>query len=135
MNITRLRRLADFLDTLPVEKFNFNNFLSVRGLPPAQALAAGSNKCGTTACAIGWLPAIDPENWAWDDQLIWPDIWELNYKPDPHAGLFDAAAQYFEITTEESLHLFDPVDSHLGPSATPIDVADHIRTFISDCKV
>jgi hypothetical protein len=46
----RLEKLADFLDKLPREKFNFADLVS----------EIDKKGCGTVCCAIGWTPKVLP---------------------------------------------------------------------------
>lgn len=54
MNKERLITLREFLKTLKQEQFEYNAIVS-----------KAEGNCGTTCCAIGWMPKIDPENFQW----------------------------------------------------------------------
>jgi hypothetical protein len=56
----KLTRWADFLEKLPPEKFNINNWVSKH-----------ENGCGTVCCAAGWLPVVFPASCgsAWVERL------------------------------------------------------------------
>ncbi len=62
----RLNELADFLADLPREKFDY---ASVVQTPAAQKVPTcgveALANCGTTCCAMGWMPAIWPQDWRW----------------------------------------------------------------------
>lgn len=127
MRADRLLKLADFLDALPEEKFDFATIAKEGGKPMLEALAAGHLKCGTVGCAIGWMPAI------WPDELHWTEAYKGSLDvTDGKANFnFTAAAEFFEIRPEQADYLFMPGYSDLDEFATPADVAAHIRRFVA----
>jgi hypothetical protein len=54
----RLLKLADFLDKLPPERFDFGTWGDVRDGKSGQDALEEAELCGTTACALGWAPAL-----------------------------------------------------------------------------
>ncbi len=128
MNIRRLNKLADFLDKLSAPKFNFENVISAYD---------GFKECGTVCCAVGWMPVVFPRLVKWDKTNI--GIFTVCLKKDEDIYYFDeVAAEIFDITRDEALELFSPGQSRpwirmssLGPKATPKQVANSIRRFIS----
>lgn len=144
MNAERLEKLAAFLDTLPAPLFNFARWLGDGELPPAEALAKGGG-CGTTACAIGWAPAVFPEHWQWfkrkgeTGRLV-------GLKPEHRGWWLDPvrdAEHFFGLVPGDTDYLFTPHDHDEGgctwddtgcllpdEDATAKDVAAHIRRFI-----
>ncbi len=68
MNAKRLLKLADFLDKLPRAKFDFGVIAMQDGKPMLEALKAGKERCGTVACAIGWMPAVFPRSLRWTER-------------------------------------------------------------------
>lgn len=136
--VNRLLKLAVFLDKLPKAKFDFSTITSLGQKPMMEALKAGRHRCGTTACAIGWMPAIFPR------QVCW--VGEDRPYGDLNVGLrsagaarrvgkarnFAVAQRFFGISYEEALHLFNPGDISLRYDATPKQVAKHIRRFVRE---
>lgn len=142
----RLLRLADFLDALPPERFNYNTWVGPNW-KGAQDLS-----CGTTACALGWaatmpefrelglrlsiLPRSGARPWVvldgadLDSHDEYP--WEL---------IAAASAAVFGLNPRETTHLFQPAErdpddefeceladeSDFGPK----DVAQKIRDFVT----
>ncbi len=101
----RLIRLAKFLLALTPEQWNYATWVENT-----------SGGCGTTCCAAGWLPSVDPKNWCWlenpgdDRYLAWPrDFPELlSYPP---SMIIDALKGYFEgVSTGDIRTVF--VDLH-----------------------
>lgn len=133
MMTKRLLKLADFLDTLPRQKFNFDRIAEQSGKPMLAALLTGKTRCGTVACAIGWMPAVFPRHLKWSsaDELR-PDV---HLRADEAMTDFDAASVFFDIAIEEADFLFTPGSldngwSGLPGHATPKRVARHIRAFV-----
>lgn len=125
-HVQRLLKLADFLDTLPREKFDFSVITCVDGLPLLDALKAGKKRCGTVACAVGWMPAVFPRAFKWTDcGAVLPRSSQAD-------GMnLDAAGRFFGLDYADTVGLFSPEDSGLGYSATPKQVARHIRRFVT----
>src|SRR4051812_45220996 len=105
--LDRLVRLADFLDALPKQKFDFATVVSEGGKPMMEALKAGKTECGTVACAIGWMPAAFPRDVKWSRSSV-GDIWGVELREHGASGNFQAAERYFGITSVESSYLFSP---------------------------
>jgi hypothetical protein len=120
----RLLKLADFLDALPREKFDFGVITRVDGKPMREALKAAHERCGTVGCAIGWMPVVFPQLVMWDDDH------GVVLKSDPWVLDFECAKEVFNLTDYESGRLFMPLASGLGRDATPKQVARHIRKFV-----
>lgn len=136
MNRRRLLKLATFLDTIPLKKFNFDIIASVGEKPMMEALKAGNRKCGTVGCAIGWLPAAFPRSFKWDDPgTVYPHV---RLTRDGIVADFEAAALFFGISRDDASWLFVPnnwsdrYERHngLAGSASPRAVAAHIRKFV-----
>lgn len=67
-NRARFTQLADFLCTLPPERFNYDDFVQKGGekwMLDEDEKADPRAACGTTCCAAGWLPAIAPDDFEW----------------------------------------------------------------------
>jgi len=130
MNATRLLKLADFLDQLPRQKFDFARIAHEGHKSMRDALKAGKHRCGTVACAIGWTPVVFPRLVRWVTLNIGSRDLDVCLRSDDDSIDFDAAAQIFDIEYDDACFLFDPGDSRLGDGATPKQVAKHIRKFV-----
>lgn len=138
MHADRLLKLADFLDTLPPERFNYSHWVgNAWGGKPDLS-------CGTTACALGWATAI-PEFQAMGLCLQRDGYGEVcvtlgedvsDCEGAEHSFL--AAKKLFGITFRQAEFLFRP-DEELGGcdwtapgvNAKAQDVATHIRRFVA----
>lgn len=115
MNKERLLKLADFLDTVPAEKFDLRTW-----------------QCGTTACAVGWACTM-PE--FQDEGLVLANRWP-DFIPFPmYIGYtcWTAVKQFFELTSVNADHLFDA--GEYEPGATPQDVAVRIRRVVAEDSI
>lgn len=129
MNAKRLLKLADFLNVLPKEKFNYGVVVMGDDLPRK------TFDCGSVACAMGWTPVVFPrlakyvkhENGDVEIALCtsryaqsYPEVAEELFDIPSHiaVGLFAAGNQH--VVHEESLD-FD---------ASPKQVASLIRRFV-----
>ena len=145
----RLLKLADFLDQLPPQKFDFDTIAVEGEKPHKEALKARTEHCGTTACAVGWMPAVFPRLTRWTRQPLWGGCMHIQVAPAGHgrARNFKVAEQVFGLTEQEADWLFMPdayvdnglmswedgykdVSSPCGSDATPKQVARHIRRFV-----
>lgn len=103
----RLQKLANFLNNLPEEKFNFEDVIT----------KSNGKACGTVGCAIGWLPAISSK-FAW--KQCGPKF-DLEVKlGNTKTGYewvtwtfggnngWENIANYFGISTDEAKMLFQP---------------------------
>lgn len=127
MNTKQLLKLADFLDTLPRQKFDFAVVAHQHGKPMRAALKAGKTACGTVACALGWTPAVWPRALRWHPHKS--IVLEIRFKDGMQLSTFDTAALWFDITREATEYLFDPSVNSLW-RATPKRVARHIRRWV-----
>jgi hypothetical protein len=145
----RLLKLAEFLDSLPEEKFDFMQVMCIEGKPPIEALAAGHEDCGTKGCAIGWCPVVFPELVTW---VPGPTFYsEVKYVamidgPLVYAGQLEESIMLvgkllFGLDQHQTTLLFmpntadfDDEDVQLSGDARPIDIAAHIRKFVAGIK-
>lgn len=136
MNAERLEKLAAFLDNLPPEKFDFATIMEIEGLPPLEALAAGSHRCGTVGCAIGWCPAAFPDVFEWNGYEVRLIEKTQEDGEEFYKWNFDAACKFFELSPGVADFLFMPgggfYSNTVYGNATPADVAAHIRRFIKE---
>ena len=143
----RLLKLADFLDTVPPERFDYARWVgeSWQGDPDLS--------CGTTACALGWASTI-PEfrklglrlkknNW----DLFNPTYVGLDTETDEDLAdkssyllTLEASKYIFGLSNQETNELFTPEGYAMyyrksfnsASDATASDVAQHIRNFCRD---
>lgn len=153
----RLLKLADLLDTLPPNRFDYNEWVGKnwKGNPDLS--------CGTTACALGWATTI-PEFRELGLRLI--EVRSYNFKysfvcmlqffeAGKHLNYWDsvcnATQTIFGLDEHDTEYLFTPSemgqydsygewysddedDLRPGPKASAKEVADHIRRFVEDNK-
>lgn len=130
-----LAKLANFLDTLPKDRFRFHTWFSSEHFSPSA--------CGTTACALGWATAI-PEfgmcmGYNPDACSAYPMLKsDKREELDQWVAACTAASEVFGLTEKETEYLFIPGEDqdsrynensltrHAGPHA----VAEHIRDFL-----
>ena len=130
MNKERLLKLAEFLDELSPEKFDFCYVITTWD---------HAIQCGSVCCAMGWTPRVFPdlvqwqrcpESWGTDE-----NVWTISYRGI--IGYANVAEEIFEISLAESDQLFSPTNrlpwlpSGVPDNATPSEVADSIRRFIA----
>lgn len=127
MRTDRLLKLAEFLDTLPEEKFNIRAYVK-----------KAENGCGTVCCAVGWLPQVDPDNWKWKtlplSQKVLPELRCNNTPPGTYNSTptcAEDAMVYFDICPM----LFDDLfmsGGYTHDDVTPTDVANAIRNVVKE---
>lgn len=132
MNKERLIKMAEFLEKLPEHKFDFSSYVHLGSKSPSEALANPEEHCGTTACAIGWLPAMFPESFKWVGEnigswgnymlpvLIENDMWSEG-----------DIRGFLGINFNQYDFLFVPDSSPLDKDADAKQVAKQIREFVS----
>jgi hypothetical protein len=138
----RLLKLAAFLDKLPSKAFDY--CVIVRG---DEAPDPRDPDCGSTACAIGWMPKALPRLAKWEhlSQYASEDsdlAWEVIPRGDAEAPVFDArrrsygrpsfatAGHVFGLDADTTEYLFNPAQNDLDSDAHPRDVARHIRQWV-----
>jgi hypothetical protein len=108
MEISRLKLLADKLDT--VQPFEFNLGVWFR-----------QNDCGTVGCAVGWacqVPELQEEGLHLKNSI---PIYQDRYA-------WEAVLRFFNLNEDEAAYLFMPLS--YDHRRFPKDVADRIRNFI-----
>ncbi len=144
----RLLKLADFLDTLPPERFRYDRWVgdSWKGM---QDLS-----CGTTACALGWaatMPAfrkLGLRLFEIEDGGKKTGFCALEGTPYNKYSSYstlssyslDAAMEIFGLSRSEASFIFYPGSEYFLPEETiyspgrdapASEVAKHIRNFVT----
>lgn len=143
LHTNRLLKLSAFLYTMPQEKFDFGVVMQVGAKTPLEALKAGNHRCGTVACAMGWAPAVFPRVLKWlrkrnsSIEIAFRTA-KLKDNNNRERYSFRVAAQFFGLSSDEALYLFNPGGSCWGRSndldsdSTAKEVAAHIRRFVKE---
>lgn len=147
----RLLKLSNFLAKLNKKHFNLEDWvtsdenydINQKAINHLCALAKGkTKKCGTTACAFGWTPAVFPHYLRWDlDDIIVVKDKKLkkaayNYQKgrdiyDDYSKslIFDSIAhEFFGLDYADFEYLFMP-DSYPEDHRGPKSVAKRIKSF------
>lgn len=133
MNAERLLKMAGFLEALPAHKFDFGMYVTLGTKTPAEALADPEGHCGTTACAVGWMPAIFPDAYKWGvirDELM-PVPIDLRFISNNWYRIEDTIRAFLGLLDSEYQFLFIPDSSPLGNEASAVAVAQQIREFVA----
>lgn len=88
----RLTALVAFLARLSPRNFDMRSVVAItnpvkssgvctRDLP--KAISKPREDCGSAACVYGWLPAVFPEDFSWDDRSV---LFQGELKPFARAG-------------------------------------------------
>lgn len=127
MNKEKLLKLADFLDTVPANRFDFGVWTSHDWNPE-------THSCGTTACALGWaasMPEFQAEGLRFMegtgvDGTKYPF---MRYRD--RLGAHNAGRAFFGLDSFQFEYLFIPdADNGMPISAGPQCLASHIRRFV-----
>lgn len=121
----RFVKLVEFLEDLPIERFNF-----------AQVVSAFDDQkdCGTVCCAMGWTPRLFP------DFVQWSRLGECLVDAGNQRIAYEQAALIlFGIHPDIAIDLFAPDQQHevskkldiCGEFATPGDVAFMLNQFLA----
>jgi hypothetical protein len=139
--INRLLKLADFLMTVPKERFDFGSWVGEdwKGKP--------NLSCGTTACALGWATTIPLLRKAGLMLKFTPDEYSsVTLKHNPNTSSEYAGMEVFGLTLDEFEYLFTSYGclwkddfsyliknkKSLGRKATAQQVAARIKEFVED---
>lgn len=108
MRADRLLKLADFLDTVDEEKFDYGVWGRINDMGNFEPQAGTSisteellkANCNTSACALGWCPTVWPEEWTNAVTHNWDNT---RYELEPMlkssgARLEEGAREFFEIS-------------------------------------
>jgi hypothetical protein len=127
MNRKRLLILANFLDNVPVRKFNLDCWRESwhdawrDGYAGTTDEALMDIACGTTGCAIGHacvIPEFIQEGLVWEGYPVYGDY-----------EVWDAVHEFFEISPSMARTLFSDALYSQG-SRGPKDVAERIRACV-----
>ena len=118
MNAKRLLKLADFLETVSRKRFYLAKWVGTTW--------AGKQdlSCGTTGCAMGWAATMSGFR-RLGLRLNKEGIPEIS----GHEG-FNAAEFLFDLDDYNAYKLFGGDSCPLPRTATPKQVASHIRQFV-----
>ena len=127
MNVERLAKLADFLDTVHPSKFDLDHWLG--GSNPQKMAESPSEPgdCGTTACAVGWFPAIFPEDWQWENEDGWV---HLSHCGSSKLVTYHLVADFLGISYDNAAWLFSENSYPPNFWNDPKAVASRIRELI-----
>lgn len=105
----RLLTLAYFLKTqVPSKHFSMGNFTNNGLVEVMETLVTDKPNCGTTACAVGWCPAVFPKDWEWraddnaDPRLIDSPEYFEDWTPDSSSD----SREFFGVDSDEWNHVF-----------------------------
>lgn len=107
----RREAAAQLWETVPAERWNMQRW-----------------RCGTTACALGWLACTGHGGWTWfqEAEPVGPDLARSAYH---------SAADYFGISCDDAIQCFGPtVDSvrfHRRARIADVTAADVARTLLA----
>lgn len=120
----RLLKLADFLEELPPEKFNFFEVVS--------SGEHNGHTCATVACAIGWTPKVFPRLVKWYHIEIsgynYFQVRNLKDEPLP-SGYCSGIAMYLFGMTRKETAMFLPGGYEKTPTSS--ELATVIRAFVA----
>lgn len=117
MNKERLLKLAAGLRTIPPNKFNIGDYVSIGDMDNGYA-------CGVVCCAIGWGPKFFPDDLEWvrgDGTYYFVRLRGTYYSN------VNAAQYFFDLSWPQLQRLFFP--SAYYPNPEPSDVADRIEAY------
>lgn len=130
MNTERLLKLADHLESgkLLHPMFDYTVYNLVDDQSEEEIESAGGNVCGTAGCAIGEAPAIWPDKFKFDRNYV---VLKNSVGEDSESTC-TIFSEWFGISTMDYRFLFLPcdLDNPLSQSASPKEVAQHIRKFV-----
>lgn len=132
----RLLQLAELLESPAVEKhFNFSHW-GVSSVTPENCPLAEAEACGTTACALGWAPALPFAKSLGITLDVTSEAGNLGgtfRRNGREIGPDYVARLLFGLNRGQSDMLFYPGSSPIGNlygDATPRLVAENIRKFV-----
>lgn len=140
VSVSRLLKLADFLDKLPRDRFAFGIWWESDPVG-IKSFVKKVPSCGTVGCALGWacsMPEFKRLGLYLQEICEYVAVPALVVVDESDALGIDAAVLLFGISYDEAGLLFFPRDKYrvmdtlnLPDTATPKQVARNIRKF---CK-
>ena len=118
MNKIRLAKLADFLETVPEDKFNMDVWAYLGN-------KTSLGDCGTAGCALGWATKIFPEltiNFSFSNP--YPDLYFEGFRN------YSALELFFDLDFELSRDLFSALRYPDPANISPQEVANKIRQAV-----
>lgn len=139
MNVERLLKLADFLEKIPEDHFDMDNWVSVDSFVDEETYVIEQKhlpgdpeklSCGTTACAFGWATALWPEELYFDGCHV--RLQDESEDPFFHLSGFSAAREFFGLQSPDLADLFFSPETfdYERAATTPDDVAGRIRSAV-----
>lgn len=128
-HIDRLQKWADFLRGMPEDLWDYRHWITVEeGAEPQEAFTK-EGRCGTSGCAVGWLPHVFPDDFQWlgEGESIWVSTRGHSSK-----------RRFFGLSREEIERIIlrahrEPTNNHNREGhVSPADVADVIDKIIDE---
>lgn len=126
MNTKRLRKLANFLMTVPKDRFDLGSWIEIGFY---EEFTPG---CGATACAFGWactIPEFKKAGLFLKGAI--PVLRGFNDQ-DRYPEGFKTASKFFDISERDALYLFSPDYYPFYSHRDPKRVAARLRAYLQD---
>lgn len=139
----RLLKLADYLyNTVNPKNFDISWFVTNKNEIPSessikeieQLLIEPDYDCGYAACAIGFMPAVFPNDFKWQvlvNNDISPRVAYVHASSDEQFYEWDNAMEFFAISRRQGKYLFLGISYPGNDEPGPKEVAERIRTFVA----
>ena len=135
MHVERLLDLAEKLKTVPRHKFNLHHFVKRCVYPEELSTKEQLLKldCGTTACAVGYLPIFYPDVFEYLDVHICYITEDITIDCSDFFNTSSiCSADYFSLNEEQWYYLFE-YDSY-NEMDNPLLVVEHIHKLVKEWK-
>ena len=129
----RLLQLADLLETVPPENFDFSTFGEVLQGENGQDALKNATMCGTKACALGWAPSLTfAKRLGFKLKVVggWYPSTSFTQN-DKRVPAETVCKTLFGLTWKTGRFIFDTSELHGDSGETTEDVAKAIRTFVA----
>lgn len=126
MNTERLQAWADGLRGVPETRFNIERWIDgdPRDFEPIDS------KCGTAACAAGWLPYLFPKEWGYDD--VNDPVLVESIREKFVVCSFNEVAKWLDAKEEVAYWICCPSAYNMdADEVTPNIVADRLEELIA----
>lgn len=124
MQKAKLLKLADFLEVVPIKKFEMKEFRT--------GAYCDKDNCFTTACACGWATVCFPRSGL--KPCDYRNIVYTNKAKETFYGWY-AVEQFFGLNEQQAYHLFREEsypEFQNKRKVTPKMVAKRIRKFVNE---